>query len=60
MGNTIMGGRRAFSLEITQLRMSLKLFQVNSKVPTKGPGHLRWGGGKKMCYIKVNSALKLI
>lgn len=57
-----MGGRRAFSLEIIQLRMSLKLFQVNSKAPTKGPGHFAGeeGGDREMCYIKVNSALKSI
>lgn len=50
-GNTIMGGRRAFSLEIRQLRTSLKLFQVNSKAPTKGPGHFEREGIRK-CIIE--------
>ena len=35
--------------------MSLKLFQVNSKVSSKGPGHFV---RKKICYLMDNSTLK--
>ena len=38
--------------------MLLKLLQVYSKAPTKGPDH--FGEGGRMCYIVVSRAFKSI